>query len=72
MTEPETIICLINGKEFSLPEGTTLLDFLKMKSVSAGAVVIERNKQVLPRGQYDGVMLIDGDTVEIIQIIGGG
>jgi thiamine biosynthesis protein ThiS len=67
-----TVKCTINGLEYSLPEGAMLVDFLKDKNVPENAAVIELNGTVLPRGQYDGIPLSDGDRVEIVQIIGGG
>ena len=72
MTEPETIVCTINGKDYTLPIGTTLLGFLEQKDTHPKSVVIEHNKEVLLRSEYEGVVLSDGDTLEIVQIIGGG
>ena len=72
MSDKKEITCRINGKDETLPGGTTLRDFLEMKNVPAMAVVIEYNRSVLPRGKYDGITLSDGDTLEIIQVIGGG
>ena len=72
MTGADKITCRINGKDTTLPNGTTLLGFLEMKNVKPGAVVVEHNKSVLPKGKYDGITLSDGDMLEIVQIIGGG
>lgn len=35
-------------------------------------VALEINKEVIPRGEYDSYTLNEGDTIEIIQAIGGG
>ena len=67
-----TVKCTINGLEYALPEGSMLVDFLNDKNVPRNAAVVELNGEVLPRGQYDGISLSDGDRVEIVQIIGGG
>ena len=72
MDEQAKITCRINGMDYSFPKGATLEDFLKTKNLPAGAVVIELNKRVLQKGQYDGIVLANGDTLEIIQVIGGG
>lgn len=72
MTDRTDITCRINGKDEILPEGTTLVGFLEMKKVPPKAVVVEHNKMVLKRGTYDGIILSDGDVLEIIQVIGGG
>jgi sulfur carrier protein len=70
--EPETITCVINGIEQVLPEGSTLAAFLDKKGIPHGAVVVEKNREILPKGGYEAVLIANGDTIEIIQIIGGG
>ena len=72
MTENDKITCQINGQEYTLPKGTTLLDFLAEKKAPVPAVVVEYNKEVLLKGEYEGIVLQDGDTLEVVQIIGGG
>ncbi|HDS30225.1 MAG TPA: sulfur carrier protein ThiS [Firmicutes bacterium] len=72
MENERKITCRINGEDYILDEGTTLVDFLDSKNIPTGAVVVEMNRKVLPRGQYDGVLLSDNDSLEIVQVIGGG
>jgi len=72
MAEARAIVCHINGQDQTLREGTTLLGFLESKDVPIQAIVVEHNGKVLPKGRYEGIVLSDGDTLEIIQIIGGG
>jgi len=72
MSNNHEITCRINGRDEVLPDGTTLLEYLEMKKTPAKAVVIEFNRRVLPRGRYDGITLSDGDSLEIVQVIGGG
>ena len=72
MRDGDTIALSINGKDEKLPAGTTLLDFLEQKGLPIPAIVVEYNKDVLPKGKYDGIVLRDGDNLEIIQVIGGG
>ncbi|MCX6645516.1 MAG: sulfur carrier protein ThiS [bacterium] len=72
MSDPETISLTINGLGTKLPTGTTLLGFLESKKLPIPAIVVEYNKEILPKGQYDGITLADGDNLEIIQVIGGG
>jgi thiamine biosynthesis protein ThiS len=72
MANPETISLIINGQVIILPSGTTLLSFLEGKNLPIPAIVVEHNKKVLPKGRYEGIVLAEGDSLEIIQIIGGG
>jgi len=72
MAENGNMKCRVNGSEQTLPSGMSLIDFLGTKNVKPAAVVIEHNGEVLPKGGYDGIVLRDGDMLEIVQIIGGG
>jgi len=72
MSETVEITCKINGQDEKLPAGTSLIGFLELKTVKPGAVVVEHNGEILPKGEYDGINLADGDTLEIVQVIGGG
>jgi sulfur carrier protein len=62
----------LNGEEYTI-EGdaglVALLDRLKMRR---GRVAVEINQAVIPRAQYDAVKLKPGDTVEVINFVGGG
>jgi sulfur carrier protein len=62
----------LNGEEYTI-EGdaglVALLDRLKMRR---GRVAVEINQAVIPRAQYDAVRLKAGDTVEVINFVGGG
>jgi sulfur carrier protein len=64
--------CTINGIEYALPQGATLVDFLKNRNIPEVGIVVELNGKVLPKGEHTGIVLSDGDRVEIVQIIGGG
>ena len=72
MNDSGTIICNINGRDVVLTAGTTLVDFLNTRNVPLAGIVVEYNREVLPKGNYDGIILKEGDMLEIIQIIGGG
>jgi sulfur carrier protein len=72
MSDEVKFDCTINGVSYTLLKGFSLSDFLKEKNVPEGAVVVEFNGTILPRGNYEGVILSDGDKIEIVQIIGGG
>jgi thiamine biosynthesis protein ThiS len=72
MADTKEITCSINGKEYKFPEGTSLESFLESRNIKSTSVVVEYNKDVLPRGTYEELILADGDSVEIVQLIGGG
>jgi len=62
----------INGKDRELPEATTLLQLLQERGIDPRMVVVEYNREILPRDRYGEITLRDGDTVEIVQMTAGG
>ena len=62
----------VNGEERQVPAGTTVDQLLRTLSVNPLLVAVEVNVTVLRREQYPATTLADGDTVEIVQMVGGG
>lgn len=62
----------INGKPTETADCSTvqnLLDELRLDSLH---VVVERNRNIVPRQRFAGELLTDGDTLEIVHFVGGG
>ena len=62
----------VNGKPVELEAQTPLLDYLARLGVDPRAVAVEHNGQIVERPAYAGVLLREGDTVEIVRMVGGG
>jgi thiamine biosynthesis protein ThiS len=62
----------INGKTVNLEHPTQLLAYLDRLGVNPRAVAVEHNGTIVERAAYDTVTLQDGDTVEIVRMVGGG
>jgi thiamine biosynthesis protein ThiS len=62
----------INGKRVELDQPTALLQYLDSLGVSPRAVAVEHNGVIIGRADYASTMLRDGDTVEIVRMVGGG
>ena len=61
----------VNGRERELAAGSSVRDLLLLDGEPVGHVVVEVNREYLPRDQY-GVRLREGDRVEIIHPAFGG
>ncbi len=61
----------VNGKPEDA-DGITVTALLARTGYTPQQVAVERNEEIVPRAQYDTVMLHDGDTVEIVRFVGGG
>ena len=64
-------ICL-NGEEKELASGVTVEQLLHELQIPSGRVACEVNLKIIKRAFYGATALREGDTVEIIQAIGGG
>ena len=62
----------INGKRVELERETPLLPYLEKLGVNPRAIAIEHNGTIIERAEYASVTLKEGDTVEIVRMVGGG
>ena len=68
----QTISLTLNGKPRSLPGETPLLDLLAELGVDRRLIAVAHNGDVVPRDTYEHVVLRDGDSVEVVRMVGGG
>ena len=61
----------INGETREVPSGLTVAALLGHLEID-GRVAIERNRDILPRAQWQETLVCSGDTYEIVQFVGGG
>lgn len=62
----------INGEKVLLKEETTILAFLERKELSKDRVVVEVNKIIIDKENFNYITLKEDDEVEIIAFVGGG
>jgi sulfur carrier protein len=62
----------INGKKVELEHPIQLLAYLDQLGVNPRVVAVEHNGSIIERAVYNTVMLQEGDTVEIVRMVGGG
>jgi thiamine biosynthesis protein ThiS len=62
----------INGRRVELDGPTALLAYLEKLGVSPRAVAVEHNGAIVERSRYADATLDEGDTVEIVRMVGGG
>lgn len=62
----------LNGRDAEAPDGSTLAALLGSLGLAPGRIAVERNGRVVPRGEFDDVLLADGDVLEVVQLVGGG
>ena len=62
----------VNGEITVCNEGATLLDLILRLGLSPEKIVVERNRDIVPAETFAETALQDGDTLELLQFVGGG
>lgn len=72
-TEHEPLITVtVNGEGIQVKRGTTIRGLLEGFGLTTSQVAVERNLHVVPRSDFDAVILEEGDTLEVVHFVGGG
>jgi thiamine biosynthesis protein ThiS len=61
----------INGEPRTIVP-MSLLELLGTLDIDPARVAVERNRDIVPKREYEAVRLEDGDKLEIVQFVGGG
>jgi thiamine biosynthesis protein ThiS len=67
---PVTII--LNGDPFDVAGPLTVTDLLARLEIDARRVAVEHNLSVLKRAAFETTLVQDGDSIEIVNFVGGG
>jgi len=62
----------LNGKAYPIEDELRLEALLERLALKRTRIAVEINQQVVPKADYAGVVLRQGDQVEIINFVGGG
>ena len=62
----------INGEPREIEAETNLSDLVTELSLPAERVAIELNKKVIRRKDWPGIIITEGDRLEIVHFVGGG
>ena len=61
----------INGTEHDVA-GKTIAEYLETTEYNPLRIAVERNGEIVPKATYAKTVLQDGDSVEIVNFVGGG
>ena len=60
-----------NPRHFEVP-GLSVAELVVMLGLEGKRLAIERNGEIVPRGQFAQTSLASGDQLEIVGAVGGG
>ncbi|MDD4891300.1 MAG: sulfur carrier protein ThiS [Phycisphaerae bacterium] len=63
---------IVNGRDKELRDGMTIAELLAHDKIEHVRVAVELNGQVVPRQDFSKVRLRDGDSLEVVTLVGGG
>jgi sulfur carrier protein len=66
------VIVILNGEERPLEDGRTVADLLDELRLGGRRVAVELNRDIVPAAEYASRTIREGDTIEIVQFVGGG
>ena len=66
------IALTINGRDIQLAKPMTIRELLASKGLHEKIVVVEHNREIVPRERYDDVVVSADDDLEIVQMMAGG
>jgi len=63
---------IINGEIVEDLKATNVSELLEELQIQTGRVAVEVNMQVIKKTDYEEYRLSEGDSVEIVNFVGGG
>jgi sulfur carrier protein len=72
MSGPLVMQITVNGKPQDLESGATVAMLLEALGLDPRQLAVERNLELVPRGEHAATKLAAGDRVEVVTLVGGG
>ncbi len=66
------IALTINGERRSFEASLTVAQLIEHLELAGKRIALERNGEIVPRGNFAEQHLADGDRLEIVVAVGGG
>ncbi len=62
----------LNGVAQEVKQGMSVRDLVISLELDPKNVAVERNLEIVPKSLHGETLLSDGDTLEIVEFVGGG
>ena len=62
----------INGNETEYEDNLTVSGLLKVLNIEPARVAVEVNMNIIKKVNYEEHLIKDGDSIEIVNFVGGG
>ena len=62
----------VNGEARTFDQALSAAELVEALGLGGKRVALERNGEIVPRGQFARQRIADGDSLEIVVAVGGG
>jgi sulfur carrier protein len=62
----------VNGERRDFEQAIVIAQLVDRLGLTGKRIAIERNGEIVPRGQFGATAIANGDKVEIVVAVGGG
>ena len=62
----------VNGEDREVAERLVLAGLLEELEIDRTRVAVERNRALVRKAEFDSLVLVDGDELEVVTLVGGG
>jgi len=63
---------IFNGRQRQIGSQTNLAELLKQLKLTPQRVAVEVNLELVPRREHADTILREGDSLEVVTLVGGG
>jgi sulfur carrier protein len=68
----QMVTITINGERREFAEPLRFAQLIEALGLAGKRIAVERNGEIVPRGQFAAHAIADGDRLEIVVAVGGG
>jgi sulfur carrier protein len=68
----QMVTITINGERREFAQALAFAQLIEALGLAGKRIAIERNGEIVPRGQFAAHAISDGDRLEIVVAVGGG
>jgi sulfur carrier protein len=72
ISKKENILVKVNGEDKLVPQNISILSLLELFKINKDRVVIELNKIILKKSDFEATILSGNEEIEIVTFVGGG
>lgn len=62
----------VNGEMREMAEGSSMLDLIRLLGVEERVMASALNMEIIKQDAWDKTLLKEGDTIELLDFVGGG